>query len=103
VTPDELKRSEWSYVSPCGIVRDPPNIPRLLVKGVNGGDDFACGLVINGQMVKRLPSESWDDMLARVRRDMTLRGDQDSEAIVVYNPHVPPKPIRTIRPSRRGW
>lgn len=107
MTPRELAASEWSYLGTVSIVRDPPNTPTLYVQGINGGDGFACGLTINGNIVMRLSNESWDDMLARVRRDAELRGDPKNEAVTLYNPHVPPKPIRQFQgryqPRMRGW
>ena len=105
MTPRELIASEWSYLQPVGVIRDPPGIPRLLVKGVNGGSDYTVGMVINGNIVMRLPLESVDDMTARVRRDMTLRGNADNEAITLYNPAITPKPIRNIQPrfAERMW
>jgi len=98
MTPEALQRSAWSYLGTVGIVRDPPSTPRLLVQGVNGGSDFTVGLYINGQTVMRLDGESVDDLTARVRRDPELRGDPNNEAVTLYNPHVPAKPIRLVQP-----
>jgi hypothetical protein len=103
MTPDELSRAAWDYLGTVGIQRDPPNTPRLLVQGVNGASEYTVGLLVNGQAVMRLDGETVDDLTARVRRNLTLRGDPDNEAVTLYNPHVAPKPIRTIRFGRRRW
>lgn len=100
MTPRELTAAEWTYLGTVGIVRD--NAPRLRVQGVQGGSDFTVGLYINRQTVMRLPGESVDDMTARVRQDMPLRGSPDNEAVTLYNPHVAPKTISPYRQIRRG-
>ncbi len=98
MTPAELQSQPWQYLGTVGIVRDPPNTPPLLVQGVPGGSEYTVGLLINTQVVLRLPSESIDDMTARVRRDATLRGNPSNEAVTLYNPHVAAKPIRLVQP-----
>jgi hypothetical protein len=103
MTADELCAQPWQYLGTVGVVRDPPNIPPLLVQGINVGSEFSVGLLINGQTVMRLDGEAVDDLTARVRRDMLLRGDPSNEAVTLYSPHVTPKPIRTVRLGRRGW
>lgn len=103
MTPEQLARADWSFLGTVGIVRDPPNTPRLLVQGVNGGSEYTVGLLINSQTVMRLDGESVDDLTARVRRDMLLRGDPCNVAVTLYNPHVAPKPIRTTRMGRGRW
>lgn len=100
MTPDELQRAPWEYLGTVGIICD--TAPTLRVRGVNGGSEFTVGLYINGQTVMRLPGESVDDMTARVRQDMTLRGHPDNEAVTLYNPHTPPKTISPYRQLRRG-
>lgn len=102
MTPAELQSHPWQYLGTVGIIRDPPNTPSLLVQGVGGGSEYTVGLYINGQVVLRLPGESVDDMTARVRRDMTLRGDPNNEAVTLYNPHVAAKPIRLVQPRFQG-
>lgn len=102
MTPDELHSQPWQYLGTVGVVRDPPNTPALRVQGINGASEFTVGLYINGQTVMRLPLESVDHMTARVRRDMTLRGSPDNEAVTLYNPHTPPKAISPYRQMRRG-
>ena len=98
----ELAASAWDYLGTVGIVRDPPGVPPLLVQGVQGGSDFTVGLLINEHVVLRLDAESVDALTTRVRRDMTLRGDPNNEAVTLYNPHVAPKPISRHRQMRRG-
>lgn len=101
MTEQELAASAWCYLGTSSIVRDPPNTPRLHVQGINGGSEFTVGLLINGHAVPRLPNESVDDLTARVRRDMELRGDPNNEAVTLYSPHVAPKPIRLVQPRFR--
>ncbi|MBI1360009.1 MAG: hypothetical protein GC155_06955 [Alphaproteobacteria bacterium] len=103
MTPEQLARADWQYLGTVGVARDPPGVPRLLVQGINGGSDFTVGLLINDQIVRRLDGESVDDLTARVRRDMLLRGHPDNEAVTLYSPHVAPKPICNIRFGRRPW
>lgn len=96
----ELAASAWDYIGTVAIVRD--GAPPLRVMGVNGASEFTTGLQINGQNVMRLPGESVDDLTARVRQDMTLRGSPDNEAVTLYDPPVTPKPISPRRQMRRG-
>jgi hypothetical protein len=77
-------RQKHQFLGTVGIVRDPEGVPQLLVKGINGRDAACVGLNINDTFVVRLPAESWDDMIARVRRDPVLRGDPANIATCVY-------------------
>jgi hypothetical protein len=77
-------RHRHQFLGTVGIVRDPEGVPQLLVRGINGRDAFVTGLNINDTFVERLPDESWDDMIARVRRDPVLRGDPNNIATCVY-------------------
>ncbi|MBU1286917.1 MAG: hypothetical protein KJ871_04245 [Alphaproteobacteria bacterium] len=92
-----LKSAKWSYLNTVGIIRDPPGIPPLKVRGIHGGSEFTVGLLINGVTVERLPGESVDDLTARVRRDELLRGDAANEAVTLYEPAVEPKRIEVRR------
>jgi hypothetical protein len=100
VTPDELRSQSYQYVGTVGIVRDPEGVPTLRVAAINGGDAFCIGLQINDTFVERLPDQSWDALVARVRRDPALRGDPANVAIAIY-PGVTPKPV-SHRQMRRG-
>lgn len=100
MTPAELRSQSYQYVGTVGIVRDQDGVPTLRVAAINGGDAFCVGLQINDTFVERLPDESWDDMIARVRRDPVLRGAPDNIATAIY-PGVPVRPV-SARQMRRG-
>ena len=108
MTPAELNRQPFQYLGTTGIVRDPePAPPYLYVAGICGGDAFCVGLTLNGNTIERLPDESWDELLARCRRDPELRGDPSNIAVCIYSPHVAPKPVLQysgrFQPQPRGW
>lgn len=96
MTEDDLKRQHWQYLGTVGIVRD--HAPRLYVVGINGANDFLIGLAINGNTVQRLPCESYDELVSRVRCDPALRGDDVNMATCLYTPHVEPKSVRQTQP-----
>ncbi len=100
MTPNELQHASWDYLGTVAIVRD--GAPPLHVQGINGASEFTSGLHINGQTVMRLPGESVDDLTARVRQDMALRGSPDNAAVTLYDPPVTPKPISGRRQMGRG-
>jgi len=108
VTPTELPRQPWQYLGTVGIVRDPPGVPYLYVQGIVAGEDFCIALTINGHRFDRLPGESWDELVARVRNDLDARGDPMNLATCIYDPHVDPKPVRYVQPrfqyeNARQW
>ena len=98
MTPAQLRRQRWQYVSPGGVIRDPPGIPALYTRGIVGGEDYCVAIAVNGTTINRLDGESWDDLLTRVRTDLNARGDAKNIATCLYDPHVDPKPVRQVQP-----
>lgn len=96
MTPAELKRQRWQYLTPYGVRRD--DAPTLYVVGINGGSEYLTGLTINGNTIERLPGETFADLVARVRTAPDIRGEATNIATCTYDPHVDPKPVRQTQP-----
>lgn len=108
MTPAELPRQRWQYVNTVGIIRDAEGVPALYTRGIVGGEDFCVAITVNGNTFDRLPGESWDELLARVRNDLVARGDAMNIATCIYDPHIDPKPVRNVQPrfqyeNARHW
>ena len=99
MTPTELQSQPWQYLGTVGVVRDADGVPSLYVVGINGGDAFCTGLTINDNTVERLPGETWDELVARVRRDPILRGDPANIATAIY-PGIEPKAVQARQLGR---
>ena len=80
----ELKRQRTQYLSLTGVQDRFMTAPGLKVRGINGGEDFVIGACINGNIVDRLPGESVDDLIMRIRADADLRGNPANEAELIY-------------------
>jgi len=80
----ELKRQSIQYLSLTGVQDRFMTAPGLKVRGINGGGDFVIGARLNGNIVDRLPGETVDDFMMRMRADTDLRGDPANEAEFIY-------------------
>lgn len=80
----ELKHQQIQYLSLIGVQDSNMTAPGLGFRGINGGHHFVIGARINGNVIDRLPGETVDDLIMRIRADADLRGDPANEAELIY-------------------